>query len=72
MEDKTIAVRESEKKIAGVGLTDRDWSKETSTHPTRIRITLDEPIGFGRGTNPVEEELDIGIGQDPESDSDEE
>ena len=71
MEDKTIIDRESQKKDVGDKSTDRDWSKEISSHSAGSQMTLNEPAGFGRGTDSIEEELDTETGQGPESYSDE-
>ena len=67
MEDKTLADWESEKKIMN---SDEIW-----THPAKSRLTLEEPTSYGDDTKPAEEEVEegeIGTGQDPKSDSDEE
>ena len=49
-------------------------SEEIRSKPTESRLTLEEPTGYGEEAEPVEEaeEVETGIDQDPESDSDEE
>ena len=66
MEDKTLADWESEKKIKN--------SEEIRPEPTRSRLTLEVPAGYGEEREPVDEaeEVENGTDQDPESDSDEE
>ena len=44
MEDKTLAVWESEKKIMN--------SDEIRSNPAKSRLTLEEPAGYGEDTEP--------------------